>query len=404
MRRKTPKLKGGMPGGRAFGGKGRKQGGGSSPPSDGGTPGGMTDDNEDGAENEEVAESAIRTVTGAATSGAKELSESATRLQRNPEEKEGEASSVGGYSGKLSQGMHSRNAEKLHERQGEGSNLRSRQMQKRNQQKEIMQRGREASGSAGAAKAAGGKAKAAGEKAGEALSNLVRDNPMAALLAIFGGLVLMILVSSLGSCGMFMSGGGGTVAYTSFTAKNKEIKAVEKEYQSLEKDLKKEMDKINKTHAGYDEYVKTIAPIEHDPFELAALLTVLYESYTKNGVKDYLKTILDGQYDLSTYATTEIRHKTETRWHWVTKTREETRIGFRWEGMHLVMYTYTVTVEYQELESYEVQVPYDYVTLHVTLTGRSIDDYVKSLGLSDEQLMRYEILLQMKGNKPDIFN
>lgn len=404
MRKQMPKLNNGMPGGRTFGGRRRKQGGGSSPPSEGKAPGSVRDDGEERAENEEVAESAVRLVTGAAKSGAQEISDAASKLQRNSEEKEGEGTSNGGYSSKLSQGRHARNADKLHEREGEGSNLRSRQMQKRNRQKEIMQRGREAKGSAGAASAAGGKAKAAGGKAGEALSNFVRDNPGAAFIGIFGGLVLMLLVSSLGSCGMFMSGGGGTVAYTSFTAKDKEIKAVEKEYQSLEKDLKKEMDKINKTHAGYNEYVKTIAPIEHDPFELAALLTVLYESYTKKGVKDYLKTILDGQYDLSTYATTETRYKTETRWHWVTKTREEERIGFRWEGMRLVMYTYTVTVEFQELESYEVQVPYDYMILHVTLTGRSIDDYVKSLGLSDEQLMRYEILLQMKGNKPEIFN
>ena len=285
------------------------------------------------------------------------------------------------------------------------SNLRSRQMQKRNMQKEIMQRGREAKtqGTAGAAKGLGERLQAAKGKFGEAIADFVKDNSMATLLGMGGVLLLLGVLSSFGSCGMMMSGGGGAVAYTSFTAKDNDIKAVEKEYQSLEKDLKKEMDKINKTHAGYDEYDKSIATIAHDPFELAALLTVLYEDYTKKGVKDYLPVILDGQYDFSSYATVETRYKTETRWHWVTKTREETRVGFRWEGMHLVMYTYTVTVEYQELESYEVQVPYEYKILHVTLTGRSIDDFVRSMGLSDEQLMRYQVLLEYKGNKPEIF-
>ena len=130
---------------------------------------------------------------------------------------------------------------------------------------------------------------------------------------------------------------------------------------------------------------------------------MLYEDYTEAEVKDYLEEIIDGQYDFTTSETVETRTKTETRWHWVTHYREEERTGFRWENGRLVEYTYTVQVPYDVLESYEVEVEYEYYILNVTLTGRSIDSYVQSLGLSEDQLLRYKLLLETKGNKEYLF-
>ena len=146
-----------------------------------------------------------------------------------------------------------------------------------------------------------------------------------------------------------------------------QILAVEADFRELEVELSSKMDSVEEDYPGYDEYRYVIAPINHNPYELAALLSVLYEDYTEAEVKDYLTTIIDGQYDFTTNEEVEIRTRTETRWHWVTHYREEERTGFRWENGHLVEYTYTVQVPYDVLESYEVEVEYEYYILNVTL-------------------------------------
>ena len=203
--------------------------------------------------------------------------------------------------------------------------------------------------------------------------------------------------------GVLLTGVNNSVVSTSFTSEDDQIKKVEEDFRALEADLSSKMDSVEEDYPGYDEYRYTIAPIKHDPFELAALLTVLYEDYTEDEVKEYLKTIIDGQYDFSVTEVVETRTRMETKWHWVTKTREEERIGFRFENGRLVQYTYTVTVEYQALESYEEEVEYDYYILNVNLTGMSIDSYVQNLGLSEDQLVRYKLLKLTKGNKEYLF-
>ena len=68
----------------------------------------------------------------------------------------------------------------------------------------------------------------------------------------------------------------------------------------------------------------------------------------------------------------------------------------------MVPYTYTVTVEYSELEEYDAEVEYDYKILNVVLTGRSIDSIAREW-LNDDQLERYDLLLETKGNKAELF-
>ena len=51
---------------------------------------------------------------------------------------------------------------------------------------------------------------------------------------------------------------------------------------------------------------------------------------------------------------------------------------------------------------YEVQVPYDYYILNVSLTNSGISAVANSL-LTPEQLQMYNVYLQTKGNKPLLF-
>lgn len=68
---------------------------------------------------------------------------------------------------------------------------------------------------------------------------------------------------------------------------------------------------------------------------------------------------------------------------------------------HLESYIYTVSVPYQVYESYEVEV--EYKILNTTLTNNGISAAVGASGLTQEQMEKYNLLLETRGNKPDIF-
>ena len=99
----------------------------------------------------------------------------------------------------------------------------------------------------------------------------------------------------------------------------------------------------------------------------------------------------------------EIRTRTETRWHYVTHYRDEERTGYRLVNGRLESYTYTVSVPYEVYEPYEVEVEYEYKILNTTLTNNGISAAVSALNLTQDQMERYTLLLETRGNKPDIF-
>lgn len=237
----------------------------------------------------------------------------------------------------------------------------------------------------------------------EAVKEFIEDHPGLLLIIAIIFLVVLVLSGALTSCSAMMGGGGNLTIETSFTAQDPDIVAVEADYVTLETALQTTINNIPTNYPGYDEHNYTLAEISHNPFELAALLTVLYEDYTESEVQTMLQTIFDYQYTLDIETITETRTRTETRWHNVTYYRDEERTGYRWENGHLVPYTYTVSVPYQVYEPYEVEVEYEYKILNATLTNSGISAAVGALNLTAEQMERYQLLLVTKGNKPDIF-
>ena len=287
------------------------------------------------------------------------------------------------------------------------SNPNSRQWQKRSTQKEIMRRGTQAKAANTAGdffSSVGQKLEALAQKMSEAVMTFARNNPIALIIGGASCIGVISASTAFPAMGMMFSGANNVVVASSFTAEDEAIVAVEEDYQDLEDALRDQIDDIEEDYPGYDEYNYNLASITHDPFELAALLTVLYEDYTEDEVQNELKTILNGQYDLILNPRTETRTRTVTKWHWVTKTREVEKIGFRWEGGRLVSYTYTDTEDYTVYESYEEEEEYEYKILDITLTRQSIGSYVLQRGLSDDQLGRYQLLMETKGNKPDVFD
>ena len=122
----------------------------------------------------------------------------------------------------------------------------------------------------------------------EMLKEFCEDHPIGMIIAVAILIVVLVLSGALTSCSALGSGiNSGTVA-TSFTAEDDDIRQVEADYVALETVLQNKVDSIETDHPGYDEYNYSLSEISHNPFELAALLTVLYEDYTPSEVQSKL--------------------------------------------------------------------------------------------------------------------
>ncbi len=218
----------------------------------------------------------------------------------------------------------------------------------------------------------------------EWIREFLQDHPMLLVIALVVLIVVLVISGALSSCSMMAGGVNTTTIATSFTAEDSDILQVEADYVELEANLQETIDNIETDHPGYDEYNYSLAEISHNPFELAALLTVLYENYTPSQVQSMLQTIFDYQYTLTTQRIVE------------TRTRTETRTGHR--TVHHADGTTS-----SETYTYEVEVEYEYYILKVTLTNHGISAAVNALNLTEDQMQRYMILLETRGNKPDIF-
>jgi len=312
----------------------------------------------------------------------------------------GKSNSGNGYSNKLHAGKHGTAAAETTSKHEAQKSL----MKKEIQRQAFKERAREtANASGGFMKRFVDKAEDMAGRLAEAVTEFIEEHPLGFLIAAAVLIVVLVVSGALSSCSMMAGGGNNMVISTSFTAQDSDIVAVENDYKALEANLQTEINNIEQDNPGYDEYNYSLSEISHNPFELAALLTVLYEDYTESEVQSMLQTIYNAQYTLTKQRVVETRTRTETRWHWVTYYRDEERTGYRMVNGHLQSYTYTVSVPYQVYESYEVEVEYEYYILNTTLSNNGIQAAINAIGLNDEQLRRYAILLEMRGNKPDIF-
>ena len=70
------------------------------------------------------------------------------------------------------------------------------------------------------------------------------------------------------SCGAMFSGSMNSVLGTSYTSEDSDLVATEQSYAAMENELQSEIDAIESTHSGYDEYRYDLDTIGHNPHEL----------------------------------------------------------------------------------------------------------------------------------------
>ena len=85
------------------------------------------------------------------------------------------------------------------------------------------------------------------------------------------------------------SGSMNSVLGTSYTSEDSDLVATEQSYAAMENELQQEIDAIESTHPGYDEYRYDLDTIGHNPHELASYLTALLQSYTPQSAQAELK-------------------------------------------------------------------------------------------------------------------
>jgi len=222
------------------------------------------------------------------------------------------------------------------------------------------------------------------EKITRAVAGFVKRHPVGMLIALGAFLLIVVLQSCVASMTTVGNGLIGAVGSTTYLSSDSDIETVEASYSRLETDLRARMGRIESDYPGYDEYRYTVDEIGHDPYELASYLTTKYADYTPATVQAELQALIRQQYTLTTTQTVEVRYRTETRTDTWTKTDPETG----------------ETTTYSD--TYEVEVPYNYYILNVTLKNNSLGAVIAA-NLDAEQKERYAVYQRTQGNRPYLF-
>ena len=261
----------------------------------------------------------------------------------------------------------------VYENPAAASNPLSRWQQKQQIKKQYAaaKRAAQSGGSAaGAAQKTGKAAKAVKEKAQQAGAYVMRHKKgFGIALGLF--LIVCLLLNTMSSCSMMAQSIGSMISGTTYPSDDPELVAVEANYAAKEAALQAEIDNIESSHPGYDEYRYDLDMIGHDPHELAAYLSAVLQGYTRASAQAELERIFAAQYQLTLTEEVEVRYRTETRTD-------------------------------SEGNEYDVEVPYNYYILNVTLTSKPISSVALEL-LTPDQLEMYQVYRQTLGNKPLIF-
>ena len=222
--------------------------------------------------------------------------------------------------------------------------------------------GQAAGNTASTAQKTGKAAKTVKEKAQEAGAFVMRHKKGFLIAgAIF--LLVCMLLNTMSSCSMMAQSIGSVVSGTTYPSDDPELVAVEADYAAKETALQAEIDNIESSHPGYDEYQYDLDMIGHDPHELAAYLSAVLQGYTQESAQAELERVFSAQYTLTLTEEVQIR-------------------------------TYTD----EDGDEHE----YEYRILHVKLESRPISSVATEL-LTPDQLEMYQVYRQTLGNKPLIF-
>ena len=241
------------------------------------------------------------------------------------------------------------------------------------------------SGSQSAAAATKSTGKKTGEKAAEKIKEFVAKNKSVFIWVGVGLILLVMLAAGISSCSAMLSSSGTSIISSSYLSEDDAMLGAEEQYLQMEAELQDKLDNFESYYPGYDEYNFDLDDIEHDPYVLVSILSALHEAeFTLNEIQGTLQMLFDKQYILTTEEIVEVRYRTETRVGSYTTTDPNTG---------------ATTVHYY---TYQVQVPYNYYIINVTLENFNLS-HVPVYIMSQDQLSMYATYMSVVGNREDLF-
>lgn len=223
------------------------------------------------------------------------------------------------------------------------------------------------------------------EKIKAVVSNAVRNNRTLLIVLGICGLLFGLIAISVSSASSIVQGLGGAVMTTTYPSRDDDIHQAENAYVSLEQALNNQINNMETTHPGYDEYRYQVDEIGHNPYQLISYLTAVFNDFRYANVSGEVRTLFEAQYTLQVTEQVETRTRTETRTETTTYTDPETG-----------------ETEEEEYE-YEVEVEYEYYILCISLRNNGFDRIARNRMTSD-QIKHYEILNTTYGNRDDLFD
>lgn len=269
-----------------------------------------------------------------------------------------------------------------------GSNPISRAYQRRAIRKEYMAaKAGKSTGSAYASSTAAKKAvKRSSDAAEKTVASFIQKKHYLLLLGLAA--MLMFVVNAISSCTPLVEAGLHTFVMGTYPAEERDVKAAERAYKTKEDELKRELERYERHHPGYDEYIieADTGDIWHDPYALIAIISAYHggEEWTIDDVYGTIEMLFDWQYKVTETITTETRYRTEER-----------------EGTRLV--TDPVTGETRtETYTYDASVPYEYSICTVALEAENLS-HAPVYIMSREKMGLYALYMSTLGNMPDLF-
>ena len=223
------------------------------------------------------------------------------------------------------------------------------------------------------------------EKVSDRVGQVFRKNRKG--LTVGGLLFLMVamVLNGLSSCAPLVQSGFQAIAISTYPADESEMKAAERMYAAMEKELQSTIDHYERNH-DYDEYHYDVDDIWHDPHALMAIISAWYggEVWTADQAYGTLEMLFGRQYKFTETIERETRY------------RQEQRTGY---------YTYT-DPETGETErrsyTYYVDVPYYYYIAHIQLINENLS-HLPIYIMSRERVGMYAMYKSTLGNYPDLF-
>ena len=130
---------------------------------------------------------------------------------------------------------------------------------------------------------------------------------------LLAGLValLMVVMNLMSSCTPLVEAALQAIVMGTYPAEEADVKAAERAYRDMEKQLEREMEDYERYHPGYDEYIVDADDIWHDPYALIALISAYHggEEWTIDSAYPTIEMLFEWQYVVEESVTTQTRYR-----------------------------------------------------------------------------------------------